>query len=280
MTQKSIKLSSPWIYFLITFGISWLFWVPAALLPMGIDHPLVAVLRILGGFGPPVAGIFLTYRTTDRDGQRDFWRRAIDFKRISPAWYAVIFLGMPLLTILAMLLSKDPSVSTPIVFENTIKLLSNPLSLLPLLLLTLAIGPIPEELGWRGYATDSLQSRFNALTSSLILGVLWPLWHLPLFFMPGTFQYGVGFGTSLFWLMMAGMLPQTILFTWIFNNTQRSTLSAILFHFMINFSGEFFSPDPKARAYQTVLLFLVAMLVVLIWRPKTLTRHAENQKEG
>ena len=246
---------------------------------MGIEHPLAAVLRILGGFGPPIAGILLTYLTTDRDGWRDYWRRVIDFKRISPIWYAVIFLGLPLLTILAMLLSKDPSTSSPTVFEHAIHLLENPLALIPFLLATLVIGPIPEELGWRGYAQDSLQRRFNALTSSLILGVLWALWHLPLYFIAGTFQYSLGFGSGLFWLMMVSMLPQSVLFTWIYNNTQRSILSAILFHFVINFSGEFFSPAPTARAYQTAMLVLAAILVVIIWRPKTLTNYAENPKE-
>lgn len=67
----------------------------------------------------------------------------------------------------------------------------------------LFFGPAPEELGWRGYALDGLQARMNALFASLILGVVWSLWHLPLFFIKGTWQAEqVGLGTQRFWLFM------------------------------------------------------------------------------
>ena len=61
-------------------------------------------------------------------------------------------------------------------------------SFLPLLI----IGPLSEEIGWRGYALERLQTRWNALTSSLIVGLVWALWHLPLFMMVGTSQYEFG----------------------------------------------------------------------------------------
>ena len=61
-------------------------------------------------------------------------------------------------------------------------------SFLPLLI----IGPLSEEIGWRGYALERLQTRWNALTSSLIVGLVWALWHLPLFMMVGTSQHELG----------------------------------------------------------------------------------------
>jgi CAAX protease family protein len=64
------------------------------------------------------------------------------------------------------------------------------------------------------------------------------LWHLPQFFVEGTYQSGLGFGSASFWLFMAVLLPESILITWVYNNTYHSTLSAVLLHFMTNFTGE------------------------------------------
>lgn len=69
---------------------------------------------------------------------------------------------------------------------------------LGLVFFTFWFGPLPEELGWRGFALDRLQRRTTALRASLILGTLWALWHLPLFYMPGTYQAGLGAGTARF----------------------------------------------------------------------------------
>jgi membrane protease YdiL (CAAX protease family) len=87
----------------------------------------------------------------------------------------------------------------------------------------LFFGPVPEELGWRGCALDRLQERDSALISSLIIGGTWALWHLPLFFIAGTYQHGLGVGTPAFWLFMVTKFPDSILMTWIYNNTRRST---------------------------------------------------------
>jgi membrane protease YdiL (CAAX protease family) len=73
--------------------------------------------------------------------------------------------------------------------------------------------------------------KWNALTSSLILGAAWTVWHLPLFFIQGSYQHSLGLGTVRFWLYMMDKVPQSVLMTWIYNNNRRSTLSAILFHF-------------------------------------------------
>ena len=74
-------------------------------------------------------------------------------------------------------------------FENVRTFLDAPLSLIPFAIGILVFGPLPEELGWRGYAQDRFQSRYNALVSSLVIGAGWALWHIPLYFIAGTFQY-------------------------------------------------------------------------------------------
>lgn len=132
-------------------------------------------------------------------------------------------------------------------------------------------GPIPEELGWRGYALDRLQVKHTALNASLILGMVWALWHLPLFFIEGTYQQRLGVGTWFFWNFMLSVAIGSVIQTWVFNNTNRSTLAAILLHFTGNFVGELFALSERAEIFSFGLWAFVAIFVTTVWGPKTLT---------
>src|SRR5690349_7136556 len=101
-TKSKTILLSPCIYFVATFAWTWLIWGVAIL--MGATMETGAVFGLLGVIGPMVMGISFTYLTRDREGQRDYWKRIIDFKRIPVAWFLVIFLFVPVLNILAALL--------------------------------------------------------------------------------------------------------------------------------------------------------------------------------
>ena len=233
----------------------------------GLSSLPVMLLFYLGGLGPPLAGISLTYLRGGRDLQRDYWRRVFGFKRIGGWWYAFILLAMPILTVLSIYLTAIFTREDPISgFRSARVFLSNPLTILPFALGILVFGPLPEELGWRGYAQDRLQQRFTPLLSSLILGAAWGVWHLPTYFIPGTFQHSLGAGSMLFWTFMLGMIPQSVLIGWAYNKNQRSTLSAILFHFSINFSGEFFDPSVAARGVQFIFTLALGIIVALILR--------------
>jgi membrane protease YdiL (CAAX protease family) len=211
------------------------------------------------------------YAVHGRDSQRDYWRRLIDLRRIGVGWYGVIFLMVPVLAGLAAL--GDVLLGgAGARLETAAGLSTRPWSVLPLVVFTLVFGPLPEELGWRGYALDGLQRQRSALTSSLILGTVWSLWHLPLFFIPGTYQQGLGVGSLSFWLFLIGPVAQSVLMTWIYNNTQRSTLSAVLFHFMINLTGQLFELTRDADLYQVLLQVAAAVAITAIWGGKAMRR--------
>ena len=269
--KSCIKRHQLTAYFALTLGWSWLFSVSAATSGLSTESLLITVLLAFAGIGPAVAGISLTYLTKDREGRRNYWRRVLDFKRIGKRWYTVIFLIAPVLIGLSALLDILLG-GEGIRLEAAADFLDQPLAIFPYIIFILFFGPVPEELGWRGYALDRLQAKWSALTSSLVLGVTWALWHLPLFFVEGTYQYNLDFGTLLSWIYMMSIVLQAIMITWIYNNTLRSTLSAILFHFMINFVGELFELTKSAEIYQFVLWIVLAILVTVRWGPKTLTR--------
>jgi membrane protease YdiL (CAAX protease family) len=211
---------------------------------------------------------------------QDYWRRAIDFKRISLKWYAVIFLLAPLYSILALLTGYLICGNIPLL-ETAASYLNSPLTIVPFALVTLFYGPLPEELGWRGYALDRLQGKLNALVSSLILGVIWSLWHAPMFFMRGSLQSEVFPLNSVnLWLAMGpGILAEAVIMTWIYNNTQRSTLSAILFHFMMNFTGEFLRLPSDFKNYQFIWLIVIAIFIIIVWKPTRLTRQHQYRSK-
>lgn len=265
-------ISSSWLFFALTFLWTWFFWILAAFLNVGMDSAAGVILLLLGVLGPMVTGITFTYLTQDKEGKRDYWKRIIDFRRISGKWYLIIFLFVPILTVLAAILDILSGGSGATLGELATNFLSQPLSIIPSLLCASLI-PFIEELGWRGYALDRLQSKRNALVSSLILGIVWSLWHLPLFFIKDTYQYDLGVGSPAFWLFIIGVVPLSFSFTWIYNNTHRSTLAVILFHAMVNFTGELIAITERADTYLIMLWFIAAVAIITIWGPKTFTHE-------
>jgi membrane protease YdiL (CAAX protease family) len=265
------KYASLWFFFIVVFAWSWLFWIPAVALN-GTETLAGAVLAVLGLLGPMVGGILCTYLTQGTEGRRDYWRRIIDARRIGARWYLVIVLFAPILmgiTFGLVLLSGGNTAPYARAFAIHLPTL---LSILPFALYIFFAGPFPEELGWRGYALVRLQDRWNALVSSLILGIFWALWHLPLFFMKGMYQYDQGgFGSTWFWLFLIGLPPLSVVFTWIFNNNRRSTLATIIFHFMIVFTDELLNVTMKTNVYSTLLWVLAAIVITGIWGARTLT---------
>jgi membrane protease YdiL (CAAX protease family) len=158
--------------------------------------------------------------------------------------------------------------------EAALNFITNPSSII-LSILFATLFPFIEELGWRGYVLDRLQEKHNALVSSLILGTVWSLWHLPTFFIRDSYQESLGIGTPEFWLFFAGIIPLTFAFTWIYNNTGRSTLAVILFHSMVNFTGELIALSERADTFSTALWFIVAIGITLLWSVKTPARQKE-----
>jgi membrane protease YdiL (CAAX protease family) len=269
------KLANPWIYFTATFLWTWLFWGIAIVTKASMESGEGIGLLLLGVAGPMVTGITFTYLTRDKAGRRDYWKRVIDFKRIGIKWFLVIFLFVPAMHLLAALLDVIFGGGGTTWGEAALGVVENPLSIIASILFASLI-PFIEELGWRGYVLDRLQEQHNALISSLILGVVWSLWHLPMFFIEGSYQAGLGIGTLEFWLFFLSIVPLTFVFTWIFNNTNRSTLAVILFHAMVNFTGELILLSKNADTIYSLLWFVVAIGITVIWGPQTFTR---KQKE-
>lgn len=140
-------------------------------------------------------------------------------------------------------------------------------------------GPVAEEGGWRGFALPRLQEKFNALTSSLILGTIWAVWHLPLFFIPGSDQSNIFFP-----IYLALNIAFSTYITWLYNNTKGSLLITILAHFCVNISMativDRLQLMPSANFYQMTagpLLLVALVLIVIFFGPRYFSRKPVSE---
>jgi membrane protease YdiL (CAAX protease family) len=275
----TLRIQNPWLFFILTFVFSWLFWIIGVVLHEAEPATPILVFHYIGGVIPPLIAILLIYWRHTPEERREYWQRAIEFKRIGAKWYAVIFLTAPMLAGLGALLDaiSGGKGAAP---EAAARFASHPLAMASFAIFMLLFGPLPEELAWRGYALEQLQKRWSALSSSLFLGAAWTVWHIPLFFIPGSYQHGLGLGTLGFWLFMADKIPLSILMTWVYNNNRRSTLSAILFHFSVNFVGELFELTARAELFYIIFWILAAIAVTIFWGPQNLARKGRNMEKG
>lgn len=269
--NTAVSVGSPWLFFAVTFAITWGFWLAAIALGVRFDSLAGFGLLLLGLIGPGAAGVGFVYLVYDERGRTDFWNRLAQGRRIGVRWGLVILLLPVVVTLTAAVVDLLVGGAGAAWGEGVREFGANPMAILPALLFA-SLPPLLEEMGWRGYALDRLQLRWSALTASLLLGAVWAVWHLPLFFVEGSFQReSVGFATPGFWMFMVGIVALSVAFTWVYNHTARSTLAIILLHGWINFTAE---TVEVADAFYYGLWVALAVVLTAIWGSKTL-RGAE-----
>jgi membrane protease YdiL (CAAX protease family) len=151
---------------------------------------------------------------------------------------------------------------------TVVQMVGKPGALAGLAVQMLIGGALAEELGWRGFALDRLQARWSPLVASLGLGVVWAVWHLPLFALRGTAQAELGLVSGGAALFLVCIVAQSVLFTWIVNHTRQSILAALVLHFLIDFSLTLFvglghAQTLSAMAWRTGVYVATAVVVVL-----------------
>ena len=152
------------------------------------------------------------------------------------------------------------------------------LSFFGLLFWNLLMGPLSEEGGWRGFALPRLESRFKALDSSLILGIIWACWHLPFYLVEERGPF-LGF----FYIYLPMVLVITILMTWGYNNTNGSLIITIIFHFSYNFNGRFITgnlgllPQMVFQIAGGVMIGVYLIFVVAYYGREKLSRKLDSE---
>jgi uncharacterized protein len=276
-SSRTTRSAFPLKFVLVAFAFTWIFWWLAVLEARGMISSLPVPALFLGAFGPMVAAVAITAQEGGRVGLRSLLSRVVRW-RVAPIWYGVALLGPIALQLLALVLHVILGGQPPDLLAM--------IGMLPTVLVTsvymlVQVG-IGEEIGWRGYALPKLQSGYSALLGSLILGVIWTLWHLPVFFNPAT-----SYSKTPFWVFLVFLLPVSILITWVFNGTGGSVLIIMLLHAMLNASSgplwraipEYSNLESTSTALitnvyllQAAVLWVAAAAVVIVYGASNLSR--------
>jgi membrane protease YdiL (CAAX protease family) len=228
-------------------------------LPFGIpDGSVIFVSAAWVFLDPTLAAFVVTGATEGREGIRRLLRLYVLW-RVGLRWYLVVLFGPPLVILLATIVLPGALAS----FRTFA-----PLAPLPLLvsfpLILIFGGALFEEGGWRGFALPRLQRLHGPFVGTLILGILWACWHLPLFWItvwgtPPTIVNMV--------LYFPSVVFMTVVFTWVFNNTKGSILLAILLHasfdVLVGPVGQLF-PAPVVTSYGGALPMLIGLGVTAV----------------
>ncbi|WP_254823894.1 CPBP family intramembrane glutamic endopeptidase [Haloglomus halophilum] len=256
----------------VTYAFTWT--VHGALFQLGLPQSWTfSILAGLGAYGPVVGAAVVVWAS---DGDLRSWVMQAFRWRVHPAWWAV-----------ALLLPAGIIVGATGVFvllggELVVTGLETLVVYPFLLLYVLVIGGGQEELGWRGFAQPYLQERYGALAAALGIGVIWATWHAPLFIIPGATQSGFDFA-----LYFGGILAESVILAWVYNNTGGSVLLAGLFHagnnvamnwypvnnvlFVDGIQDEWVASTGQLAAF--VVLALLVVAIVAAYGTRRLSRH-------
>jgi membrane protease YdiL (CAAX protease family) len=267
------------LFFLLAFAVSWGFWLPSAAASWGwFASPLSPDLsRLLGVFGPTLAALLLIAVVERRAGLRALGRRLRTWQ-VGYRWYLFVLLWPPGLSLAALGLrvalgGPVPDFAHPPILKLYPLPEGFPLeavwALLPLIFLQQGLlgSALGEEIGWRGLALPRLQEHRPALTAAVLLGLIWGFWHLPLYLTQGDPIAATPFA----WLL-AGIVADSILFTWVFNHTRGSLLPVLLFHSAIAVTGLFLAAP--AQPWTRLGLEWLVVLGIVAWHgPRYLSRQ-------
>jgi membrane protease YdiL (CAAX protease family) len=264
------------LYLILSFVLSWTIWIPVAL--SGRDYqssPYLLAGTLVGAFGPGLAAILINYIRWDMDRITDFRQRIYDFKRIRPSWYLIILLIWPVFhgisigitTLLGESIPSSGFLSQLLAKPNTI----------PLLIFMYFLQAGLEELGWRGYLQEQLGLIMNRSLSSLLVGVIHTIWHLPLFWVVGTNQMKMGFGGD-FLVFVLFVISSSVLTAWCYYGNNRSIMAAALLHTTGNLSFDIFAYAPSTTKHLVFVLVtsFTAILILVYFQVRERKIHSQQ----
>ncbi len=240
-------------YFLLTFVLSWQYMLPNALFSHGlISSAPPLLLSYIAAYGPALSAI-VTVILFNKKGIGLLFSRIIIW-RVRIKWYLVAVLLQPVFMLAALgigyLFGFVLNFEDAIIFTSTSGIVLKNLfaPLLPHLLLQ-AVSVLGEEIGWRGYALPALLSKSGWIKSGLLLGVIWAVWHVPLFFTETAVQ------SEMFpqWYF-ADLMASSLIFTWLFLRTKGSVLIATMLHAGIN-TFDIFTDCTTAKGQSCALYY-------------------------
>ena len=249
ITRRQLRL-----FAVLCLAISWGLWLAVGLTGGDVRESPTIWLFAIGASGPSLAALvaFLVLR-----------RGEIPRARVAAPW-----VWLPL----ALVLGALPAVASSLILEPgsfgsaAPGVVAGSGGVLLFIVTYLIAGPLAEEFGWRGYLQPRLRQRFGIIATSLVIGIAWAIWHVPLFFLNGTGQAAMGFGSLRSLLFFAGMIPLSATYLFVSERLAGRVWSAILLHFAGNAALSLFPQTSDAAALlHFFLTTAIAIGSLLVW---------------
>jgi uncharacterized protein len=251
------------VFFILTFVATWTAYFTIVLSGWSPYTKPGMVFFWVGASAPGWVAALMVFSTYNRHTRRDYFRRCFSFRQIKLPYWAFIVLVFPV--IYATIISLDTLMGGALPGMANLNAYIAAPSTLPLALLMGFLSGPGEEFGWRGYALDPLIKRHGILRGSAVLGLIWSIWHLPMFLMPQTWHGQMGFRFAGFWTFVVECIGLAMLMTWVYLKTNRSILSALMLHFFSNFTYGTVAPCPD-RIWILCVVATTALGLVLCMR--------------
>jgi membrane protease YdiL (CAAX protease family) len=249
-------------FFILTYIFSWSLGIYLALQAVGWCEPHIPLwLHYLYAFGPALAAFVMTYLTTGAQGIRELLGRVFKW-RVNWTWWVAAFSPLWLYALIALFQGIALGEWVDLRLLGQVNFLPQ-LNLGAALLLWVLTFGLGEEIGWRGYALPRMQRNRSAISATLILALLWALWHWPQFFyvldpaiLPG-------------WLF--ALTAGTIVFTWLYNSSHGSVFIIILWHGFFDFITASKAGEGTTAMIMSIFVMVWAVLVVILYKPASLS---------
>jgi len=246
-------------FFALAFGWTWMLWGITTLIKPHAAGLSQAVF-IVAGFGPSIAAFLVVLLFAGTGGLREWSRRCLAW-RLRPIWFGAAFFAAPLAMLAALGIHRvlGGVVAGPTTARPT------GLVILQFVLVLCIGGPLGEEFGWRGYVLPALTARLGWRRSSLIVGAMWGLWHVPLFYIEGTGQTQMPMA-----LFLASTVALSIVFARLSIGAAFSVLPALLLHWSINAWSLIIPIVPNGgsvRPYALAMGVLFALSAIVFLKP-------------
>ena len=266
MLSNYVKRFELPLFFLLSLLISWAVWIPEAAATLGGREATAASggpLGLLAVWGPGLSAIVLSLLMAGKAGTRELFR-PIRRWRVGIQWYLLVLFYPAAIWLMACVVDAVLGRSYELTFMPILTYFGPEQAVMvPIALISVLPNTLGEELGWRGFALPKLQARYNALISSIILGLFWGVWHIPLWIALG--RTGVTLPID-----AVATVGAAILYTWVYNSTGGSLLLVWLFHFAMTATGYFLAQIPTFT--DDILGWCIVVLVVIIAGPVHLSR--------
>ncbi len=247
----------PVLFFICAYFFTWIFWIPAIF----VSETTGAVLMLIGLIAPAVVSTVFVLVSGNAELKKDLKDKIIGFYKVKWINVFLAVIVFALIVIFSVLLS--------LLFGQSLNQFSFTEDFtftgvgIGTAFVTITVASIIEEVGWKGYCEDSIGQYMNWFWESLLFGMLWSLWHLPLIFIEGTYQAGLMVNPLYVINFFISGIPLGYIITWVYLVSDRSILACMIFHLFVNFMQEKIAMTPETKCVETIVVIIATVIIVM-----------------